>query len=166
MDYLPKLLSSELNKANGYPAVLLERTTEKIKSAVNGKFFELSNFQLNSNVKYLYVGRVKSCRAGGCSINNNATQGYDSEYFDYFILYNKNGAVELVRVYNYQATHGQEVTIKSWLKQFKNYDGSTALTVGKNVDAISGATISVNGLTADIEHKTAILKQTIVSTPF
>ena len=163
MDYLPKLLQSELNKANGYNAILLECPLKNGKVPVNGKFFVVSNFQENFKVKYIYIGRVKSCRAGGCSINNTASENNDSEYFDYFILYNKNGAVELVRVYNYQATHGQEVTTKSWLKQFKNYDGSTELTVGKNVDAISGATISVNGLTADIEHKTSILKQTILS---
>lgn len=161
IDYFPKLLNTELSKANGYTPVLLECAQKNEKSSINGKYFVVSNFLENSNVKYVYVGRVKSCRAGGCSINNTISDNSLSEYFDYFILFNKNLSVELVRVYNYQATHGQEVTNKSWLKQFKNYDGSTELTVGKNIDAISGATISVNGLAADIEHKTTYLKQTL-----
>ncbi len=162
IEYLPKLLNTELSKANGYTPVLLECAQKNEKSSINGKYFAVSNFLENSNVKYVYVGRVKSCRAGGCSIDNSYSGNNLSEYFDYFILYNKSLSVELVRVYNYQATHGQEVTNKSWLKQFKNYDGSTELTVGKNIDAISGATISVNGLAADIEHKTTNLKQNIL----
>lgn len=159
MDYLPKLLQTELNKANGAGTLLLECTQKVTKNPITGKFFELSPAVENSKLKYVYVGRVKSCRAGGCSITNSAMEGHESEYFDYFILYDPNFTVQLVRVYNYQASHGQEVTTKSWLKQFVNYDGSNELTVGKNVDAISGATISVNGITADIEHKTSVLKQ-------
>ncbi len=43
---------------------------------------------------------------------------------------------------------------KGWLKQFTGYDGSDTLEVGKNVDAISGATISVYGITLDVQMKT------------
>jgi len=64
-------------------------------------------------------------------------------------------------VYNYQATHGQEVTNKGWLKQFQGYDGSRSLTVGKSIDAISGATVSVLGITNDVQEKTRLLKQII-----
>jgi len=66
-----------------------------------------------------------------------------------------------VRVFNYQATHGQEVSAKGWLRQFDGYDGSTVLKVGKDIDAISGATISVYGITRDVQERTRLLARII-----
>jgi Na+-translocating ferredoxin:NAD+ oxidoreductase RnfG subunit len=73
-------------------------------------------------------------------------------------LFDKTKSVTSVVVYNYEATHGQEITAKGWLKQFLGYNGSRNLVVGKNIDSISGATISVNAITADIARNTALLK--------
>lgn len=69
--------------------------------------------------------------------------------------------VELVKVFNYQATHGQEVSAKGWLKQFIGFDGRKPLTVGKNIDAISGATISAYGITLDVQDKTTLLQELV-----
>jgi len=77
------------------------------------------------------------------------------------VAFDSNLLVQYVKVYNYQATHGQEITNKGWLKQFQGYDGSRSLTVGKSIDAISGATVSVQGITTDIQEKTRILKQMV-----
>ena len=102
---------------------------------------------------------MNSCRAGGCSNSIELPKEEESEYFDYFIRFDKNKTVKLVKVFNYQATHGQEVTSKGWLKQFIGHDGTGSLQVGKNVDAISGATISVYAITVDVEMKTTLLKK-------
>ena len=121
-----------------------------------GKFFALPESCVVLGVKYVYVGRVNTCRAGGCVMpTNNSEQA--NEFFDYYILYMTNATILKVKIFNYQSMHGQEVTATSWLKQFKNYDGSHALVVGKNTDAISGATISVDAITSDIEDKTKFL---------
>jgi Na+-translocating ferredoxin:NAD+ oxidoreductase RnfG subunit len=62
-----------------------------------------------------------------------------------------------VKVFNYQATHGQEITAKSWLKQFIGYQGQKELKVNKDIDSISGATISTYAITEDINKRSAIL---------
>jgi len=67
-----------------------------------------------------------------------------------------------VKVFNYQATHGHEITAKGWLKQFIGYTAKGNLNVGKTVDSISGATISVNGITSNIRMVTAVLDKHIV----
>ncbi|MCG8701745.1 MAG: FMN-binding protein [Bacteroidales bacterium] len=123
---------------------------------VQGKFFKINSDK--SQYKYIYTGRVNSCRAGGCSISVEQPMDAKSEYFDYFILFDSAKTVQLVKVYDYKATHGHEVTAKGWLKQFISYDGSKSLKVDKNIDAISGATISVYAITFDIELKTQILQ--------
>nr|WP_321405461.1 FMN-binding protein [uncultured Carboxylicivirga sp.] len=120
-----------------------------------GKFFTVIDSNDNT-IKTIYIGRVNSCRAGGCSISNTEMNG-PSEYFDYMVCFDKNNVVVLVKVFNYQATHGHEVTAKGWLKQFEGYSSGNRLEVGKNVDSISGATISVNGITKDIAEKTKVL---------
>jgi len=123
---------------------------------VNGKYFSL-----NDGNKYVYIGRVNSCRSGGCSNPSETLDVQTPEYFDYFIVFEQNLAILQVKVFNYQATHGQEVSNKGWLKQFKGYDGKQTLTIGKSIDAISGATVSVYGITKDIQEKTRLLKKII-----
>lgn len=159
IQYQNKALQRELIK-EGIPdfSEILEITVvDSIKKSyrLQGKFFEIQSdlFQY----KYIYTGRVYSCRASGCSISPEIPEEGESEYFDYFILFNKNKAVQLINVFNYQATHGQEVTSKGWLKQFIGHNGSEPLQVDKNIDAISGATISVYAITADVGMKTTIL---------
>jgi hypothetical protein len=162
-DYYPKSLQTELAKANGNNVELSEFSVlpKLAKSVKLGKFFKVADFTSFSPIKYVYVGRVKTCRAGGCSVYNNDAENVQSEYFDYFILYDVSCSIQLVKIYNYQATHGQEVTSTNWLRQFRSYNGRRELIVGKDVDAISGATISVDATTFDVEHKTKILEQSL-----
>jgi len=131
---------------------------DDLSAGLQGKFFSVSSDNADSEITHMYVGRVNSCRAGGCSMPAAQAMGGDSEYFDYMVLYNNNREVILVKIFNYQATHGHEVTAKGWLKQFVGYGTeSKDLEVGRNIDSISGATISVNGITQDISDKTKIL---------
>lgn len=125
---------------------------------VSGRFYRIIQ-EFNSPYKFIYIGRVNSCRAGGCSISSENISDASSEYFDYYILFDEDISVKLVKVFNYAATHGQEVTAKGWLKQFVGYDGDVNLRVDKNIDAISGATISVYAITEDVVNKTALLQK-------
>lgn len=123
---------------------------------LKGKFFTINQTEDSSNT--VYIGRVNSCRAGGCSIYHDAEDG-SYEYFDYLITFNKDKKVVGVKVFNYQATHGQEMTAKSWLKQFVGLEEESKFEVGKQIDAISGATISVYAITDDIKNVLFYLKQ-------
>ena len=160
VEYRNKSLVKTLQKVGIEDMSLLEEIVlpDSITSSnrINGKYFLIKD-NIVSQYKYIYVGRVNSCRAGGCSINNKIPLDSNSEYFDYYILFDADKTVQTVKVFNYQATHGQEITAKGWLKQFIGYNGSELLQVDKNIDAISGATISVYAITIDVEMKTEIL---------
>ncbi|HOI50308.1 MAG TPA: FMN-binding protein [Prolixibacteraceae bacterium] len=163
INYRPKVLLREISKQWGIgdpqwselrlPAA--NGSGERIK----GKFFAVSERLEPNNRRFVYVGRVNSCRGGGCSASGEerAVAG-DFEYFDYFILFGSDASVQQVRVFNYQATHGQEITSPQWLRQFSGFDGTKTLQVGGNVDAISGATISAYAIAGDVEQKTKLLK--------
>lgn len=118
---------------------------------LHGKFYRIDDTL--SQARYLYLGRVFSCRAEGCSADQSMTLQESSEYFDYYLLFDDSCAVLHVEIYLYQASHGHGVTARRWLRQFIGYNGTRALVPGKTVDAISGATISVNAITTDITEK-------------
>lgn len=158
IDFCPKALKSELKKISGSDELEMKEITTAGNHANRwGKFFILPEPCTTLGLKYLYVGRVNTCRTGGCSINTNNDLNQEKEFFDYYILFSTTGIVQKVKIFNYQSTHGQEVTATSWLKQFGNYDGRSELVVGKNIDAIAGATISVDATSFDIEDKTKLL---------
>ncbi len=158
IDYQNKRLINSLKKNGIVEFSQLEELgyNSKINPEIQGKFFR--NNSKVSDVKYVFVGRVNSCRAGGCSISGNTTLNAESEYFDYFIFFDSAKTVKLVEVYNYAATHGYEITAKGWLKQFVGFSAKDTLEVNKEIDGISGATVSVYAITCDVQHKTQLLK--------
>ena len=106
-------------------------------------------FSGNDSLGYVIVNRVNSCRAGGCNIDHD-DEAISFEYFDYFVITDKNLQVLKVSIYNYQATQGQEVMSNGWLSQFVGFSGQEKLVYGKDIQAISGATISANAMNDDI----------------
>jgi hypothetical protein len=163
IDYSPKQLYNDILKQHESctenDISINEIDLSDTKFVEEGKFYHVVNTTSNKLMNHLYIGRINSCRAGGCSIDRPLDPGETSEYFDYYILFDKDCKIKQVRVYNYQASHGQEVTAKNWLKQFIGFDDTSSLKVGKNIDAISGATISVYAITNDIKDKTMLMKK-------
>lgn len=165
IDYEDRTLQKEVSKFVGDDHIRLEELNVPARlfdpESVQGKFFRISQTSAKKNAKYAYVGRVNSCRQGGCSNPHLSLTVETPEYFDYVIVFDDKPAIQLVSVYNYQATHGQEVSTRGWLKQFQGYSGEKTLVVGKSIDGISGATVSVHGITADVQEKVRILKKII-----
>jgi len=142
----PELTSSIEKKWPGSNTVLVSRQSETDKNTILYKIV-----QNNELIGWAYTRRVLSCRNGGCDGPNSASEvNVSHEYFDYYALLNSQYSILEIKVYNYSATHGQEICSKAWLKQFKGYDGSKNLRYGKDIDAISGATISGIAITEDV----------------
>lgn len=159
IDFLNKKINKEIPKIFNVKEFELSQIDNNNLSAITGskgKYFAIKSNDIL--LGYSYVGRVNSCRAGGCSVSDEMSEERGYEYFDYFIVFDTEIKIMSVKVFNYQATHGHEITAKSWLKQFDNYNGSEQLVVGKNIDAISGATISTHAITYDIQNKSELLK--------
>jgi hypothetical protein len=162
INFKPKQLLKELASLDGQNQLLLSEIENlQINQVNNGKFFKIEDHVSPNKNGFVYIGRVNSCRSGGCSANTDKISDQTSEYFDYFILFDAGCIVRLVKVYNYQATHGQEISSTAWLKQFIGYGSENSLNIGKNIDAISGATISVTAITYDIQDKTRLLRQIV-----
>ena len=74
----------------------------------------------------------------------------------FLVILNNEGSILASEVIKYREAYGSEVGNKNWLAQFTYFNDTTDFKVGKNIDGISGATISVNSLSKGIQ-KMAIL---------
>ena len=81
--------------------------------------------------------------------------------FDYFIIYNNFAEILKVEILNYRESHGFEICNKRWLKQFIENNSDSEFEFNSKVDAISGATISVNSLKTSVFKQTQTLKRII-----
>ena len=69
----------------------------------------------------------------------------------FLVILNNEGNILASEVIKYREAYGSEVGNKNWLAQFTYFNDTTGFKVGKNIDGISGATISVNSLSKGIQ---------------
>lgn len=84
------------------------------------------------------------------------------ENFEYFILYDTALVVQKVKVWKYRSSHGGAVAGKRWLRQFKGYRKGE-LAYGRNVQAISGATISGNALVSEVIRAGEVMEKIVAA---
>jgi hypothetical protein len=94
--------------------------------------------------------RIES--SGGTSgylLSTRARGRYD--YFDYAVIWDSDLKVEGMIVTRYRSDHGAAICQRRWLRQFTDYNGGP-LQLGKDIDGVSGGTISAASLVADMER--------------
>ena len=74
----------------------------------------------------------------------------------FLVLVDIDGKIMNTKVIKYREAYGGEVGNKNWLAQFTHFSDTSDFKVGKNIDGISGATISVSSLTKGVQ-KMALL---------
>ncbi len=73
------------------------------------------------------------------------------DYFDYLLAYSPDLSVRGLTITVYRSSHGAAICQKKWLNQFEAYAGEE-LTLGKEIDAVAGATISATSLVKDMKR--------------
>jgi len=76
--------------------------------------------------------------------------------FTFLVIFNQNGVIQWSGVLKYREDHGGQVQHASWQKQFHGRNASSGWDVHSDVDAITGATISVHSYTRGL-HKLSLL---------
>ena len=74
----------------------------------------------------------------------------------FMVILNIDGEIENVNVIKYREAYGSEVGSKSWLQQFINFNNNSDYNIGKDIDGISGATISVKSMSKGIQKITTL----------
>jgi len=73
------------------------------------------------------------------------------EYFDYLLAFAPDFSVLGLTITVYRSSHGAAICQKKWLSQFEAYAGEE-LTLGKDIDAVAGATISATAMVNDMKR--------------
>jgi Na+-translocating ferredoxin:NAD+ oxidoreductase RnfG subunit len=74
----------------------------------------------------------------------------------FLVILNINGNIINSKVIKYREAYGGEVGNIRWLKQFINRNKNSRYNVGKDINGISGATISVKSITKGIQKITTL----------
>jgi len=82
----------------------------------------------------------------------------------YLTCFNMDGQMINAHIVKYREDYGYEVGNRRWLNQFLGLDASSDYKVGKNIDGISGATISVNSVTRGINRSAIIVEYLLTKT--
>jgi len=95
-------------------------------------FFQIKT--IDSLLGYAYIGKAPS----------------KTDKFDYLVLFDTEFIIKKSKVLIYREDYGGEIGSKRWLKQFIGKSENDTLLHGKDIMAISGATISTMSLTKAI----------------
>jgi Na+-translocating ferredoxin:NAD+ oxidoreductase RnfG subunit len=74
------------------------------------------------------------------------------ELIDYAVGLNADGSVRQVEVLAYRESHGQEIRLPAWRKQFAGKTAAAPLQVGDDIANISGATLSCTHVTDGVRR--------------
>ena len=137
---------------------VLKKASKLIKKTYTIDYLQLEHkeFQTKSVVGNLYK-IFDSVQLLGFAFIGTAPSKTDT--FEYLVVFDKSFIIKKVNVLVYREDYGGEIGSNRWLKQFVGMARSAELTVGKNIAAISGATISVYSMTNAVNQLLNEMKQ-------
>lgn len=79
------------------------------------------------------------------------------ELISYAVGIDTDGAVRQVEILSYRESHGGEVRLPAWRRQFVGKTAASPLKVGDDIANISGATLSCSHLTEGVKRIVAVV---------
>jgi electron transport complex protein RnfG len=103
----------------------------------------------------VYVWKVKTDGAvTGYAILDNVLG--KAQPITFLVVFDPKGVVVSSCIVKYRESHGGQVKSARWQKQFVGKSSASGFKVGRDVDGISGATISVNSISRGISKLCAL----------
>ncbi|PCJ63892.1 MAG: hypothetical protein COA58_14775 [Bacteroidetes bacterium] len=148
-DYLSKKMNRHLVKIYGRDLTYKEISLNDSLTLNHQAFRILKDDTLSG---FSIITRALGCQIGGCDKPAKDTTSF--EQFFFVTAFDKHKNIKRVRILEYTSNHGYQIASRGWLKQFEK---GKSFQVGKNIDVISGATISVNSITQNVNEQLAII---------
>ena len=125
---------------------VLKKATKLIEKTYNTDDLQLiqNNFEVNDVVGNLYNVFDKDLLMGYAFVGTALSK---TDTFEYLVVFDQDLIIKKISVLVYREDYGGEIGSNRWLKQFTGKSTNTDFSVGENVAAISGATISVYSMT-------------------
>lgn len=84
------------------------------------------------------------------------------EMIDYGIFFDARGTVARVEVVAYREPYGDGIRSERFRQQFVGRDGRSAFRAGREIDIVSGATLSSRSMCRAVERAAVLLEETIL----
>jgi Na+-translocating ferredoxin:NAD+ oxidoreductase RnfG subunit len=81
------------------------------------------------------------------------------EKITYAVGVGSDGAIRGVEILSYRESHGQEIRLAAWRRQFAGKTAASKLAVGEDIANISGATLSCTHVTAGVRRIVGIVEE-------
>jgi Na+-translocating ferredoxin:NAD+ oxidoreductase RnfG subunit len=81
------------------------------------------------------------------------------ELIDYAVSIGNDGKIRNVEILAYRESHGYEIRLPAWRKQFVGKDKADRLRVSEDIASISGATMSATHITDGVRRIVAVVDQ-------
>lgn len=151
------------------PKNLQKKVAKEIKSAYSVEEYTLSNISISSQLNASLPNKLTNdnfykITASGKVIGFVYLDRAPSKTadFDYLILLDTSGTIKKANVLIYREEYGGEIGSTRWLRKFIGKTTQDNLEYKNNIDAISGATISVRSMinaTNNVLKTVKILKE-------
>jgi Na+-translocating ferredoxin:NAD+ oxidoreductase RnfG subunit len=107
---------------------------------------------------------VRAAKHGAQTLGWVVTDGVVGKFelIDYAVGVNVDGSVRQIEVLSYRESHGQEIRLPAWRKQFVGKTAAAPIKVGDDIANISGATLSCTHVTDGVRrivHLVDVLKR-------
>jgi hypothetical protein len=80
------------------------------------------------------------------------------ELIDYAVGIGADGLVKQIEVLSYRESHGHEVRLPAWRKQFVGKTAASPIHIGDDIANISGATLSCNHITDGVKRIVSVVE--------
>ena len=139
------------NKSISHKLIKLDFDISDAQNLVKQKFFrkELHVWKIQENDSTFYYGVLDNVIGKTMPIT-------------FLTIFDKDHRVNTVEIIKYREDpYGSEVKNKNWCNQFKGYSDTSDYNIGRGIDGISGATLSVHSVTKGINKLSLIIRDII-----
>jgi len=117
------------------PIIVSEEINAQLKTKINeNNLFKITGD--NDALGYAYIGK------GFGKVDD----------FDFLVLFDTDLIIVKSKILVYREDYGGEIGSKRWLKQFNGKGKNDNIEYGKDIVAISGATLSANSMTVAVNN--------------
>ncbi|MGD8317500.1 MAG: FMN-binding protein [Myxococcales bacterium] len=85
------------------------------------------------------------------------------EYIDFAIFFDSEGRVARVEVVAYREPYGDAIRSQRFRKQFVGKAADSGFRPGRDIDIVSGATLSARAMSKAVQRATILLRNTILT---
>jgi len=146
-----------------YPKSIQKRINKALKSSFGTDQLSMEEVNIDDINLDAYVGFTKVRLE---SIKNNdeiigfstfASSKGKNDLFDYMVLFDNEMKIQQVVILIYRSSYGGEIMARYWLKQFIGKSNGENMEFEKDIDSISGATISAPEITKGIKSLSLLM---------